>query len=86
MPLNTTTDFEATVYHNKRGIDRSIGYLVGGVIVMLFFLLTVLGLGRVQIMSDQAVSANPVEPEPKSAEISDSTVADPLGHGAVTPP
>lgn len=77
MLLNNTTDPNQTVYAKKNSIDRSIGYLVGGVIVMLFFLLSLMGMGRVQIMSDQAVSTKEVEPEPKSAEISDSTVIEP---------
>ena len=79
MLLNSPTDPEETVYLKKNSIERSIGYLVGGVAVMLFFLLSLLGLGRVQIMSDQTVRVRPVESEPKSAEISDSTVAEPPG-------
>lgn len=77
MLLNNTTDPNQTVYSNKRGVDRSIGYLVGGVVVMLFFLLSLLGIGRVQIMSDQAGSTKEVVPEPKAAEISDSTAIEP---------
>jgi len=78
MLLNNTADPNETVYAKKNGIDRSIGYLVGGVTVMLFFLLSLLGMGRVQRMSDQAVEANRGEPELKSAEIGDSTVAEPM--------
>ena len=74
MLLNNTTDPNQPVYAKKNGIDRSISYLVGGVVVMLFFLLSLMGMGRLQIMSDQAVSQKEAEPEPKSAEISDSTV------------
>ena len=77
MLLNNTTDPNETVYAKKNGIDRSLGYLVGGVAVMLFFLLLLMGMGRVQTMSNQAVSGNRVEPEPKSAEINDSTVIEP---------
>ena len=44
---------------------------------MLFFLLSLLGMGRVQNMSDQAVSTKEVVPEPKAAEISDSTAIEP---------
>lgn len=77
MLLNNTTDPNQTVYTNQRGIDRSLGFLVGGVVVMLFFLLSLLGMGRVQIMSDQTVSPHRDVPEPKSAEIGDSTVTGP---------
>ena len=77
MLLNDPTDPSESAYSGKRGIDRSIGYLVGGVAVMLFFLLSLLGMGRVQTMSDQTVGVRPVEPEPKSAEISDSTAIEP---------
>ncbi len=77
MLLNNTTDPNETVYARKFGIDRSLGYLAGGVAVVLFFLLWLFGMGQVQNMSDQAVGAKPAEPEPKSAEISDSTVAGP---------
>lgn len=77
MLLNNTTDPNETVYAKKNGIDRSLGYLVGGVAVMLFFLLLLLGMGRVQTMSDHSVSTKAAEPEPKSAEINDSTVIEP---------
>jgi uncharacterized membrane protein required for colicin V production len=77
MLLNNTTDPNEIVYAKKSGIDRSLGYLVGGVAVVTFFLLIVLGMGRVQVMSDHAVSTDQAAPEPKSAEISDSTVAEP---------
>lgn len=77
MLLNNTTDSDQTVYFKKRGIDRSIGYLVGGVAVLLFFLLLLLGMGRVQTMSDQAGGMDRVGPPPASAEINDSTVLEP---------
>ena len=79
MLLNNTTDSNDIVIVNtrKNGIDRSLGYLVGGVAVILFFLLSLFGMGRVQNMSDQAVGVKPAGPEPKSAEISDSTVIEP---------
>ncbi|MEK6257221.1 MAG: hypothetical protein AABP62_01260 [Planctomycetota bacterium] len=79
MLLDNTTDPNETVYARKNGIDRSLGYLVGGVAVVLFFLLSLFGMGRVQTMSDQAVGTNRAAPEPTSAEISDSTVAEPPG-------
>ena len=72
MLLNSTSDTEETVYLKKNSIDRSIGYLVGGVVVLLFFLTYLVGLGRVQSMSDQAVGVNRAEPAEKSAEINDS--------------
>ncbi len=77
MPLDTFTDIDETAYPQKRGIDRSLGYLVGGVAVVLIFLMLLSGMGRVQNMSDQTISPNRVVPEPKPAEISDSTVAEP---------
>lgn len=77
MLIDNTTDPNEIVYYKKNGIDRSLGYLVGGVVVVMFFLLFVSGLGRVQIMSDKAVSSDRTAPEPKSAEISESMVAEP---------
>lgn len=77
MLTNNTTDPNQVVYSNKGGIDRSIGYLVAGVVVLLFFLLTLLGIGQVQTMSDHAVGPNRAEPEPITTEINDSTVAEP---------
>lgn len=56
----------------------SIGYLVLGVVVLSFFLMTVLGMRWVQDISDQTASPRPVAPEPRSAEIGDSPVAEPL--------
>lgn len=69
MLLNSTTDPEETVYLKKSGIDRSIGYLVGGVLVLLFFLVYLVGLGRVQTRADLAVESRLPAPEVKSAEI-----------------
>lgn len=77
MPHDTFPDIEETVYLKKRRIDSSLGYLVGGVVVVLFFLLSLFGMGRVQNMSDQTVGANPIVSEPAPAEISDSTVIEP---------
>ena len=77
MLLNNTTDPNEIVCAKRNGIDRSLGYLVGGVAVVMFFLLSLFGMGRVQIMSDHAVGTKLATPEPKSAEISDSTVAEP---------
>ena len=78
MLLNdNTTDPNQTVYAKKSVIDHSLSYLVGGVAVVLFFLLSLFGMGRVQNMSDQTVGTNRVAPEPAPAEISDSTVAEP---------
>jgi hypothetical protein len=74
--LDSTSDPNETVYFKKNSIDRSIGYLIGGVAVLLFFLLSVLGMGRVQSMSDQAVGTDRVVvPDEKSAEISEDTEA-----------
>ncbi len=77
MSFDTTTDSEEPVRFRRRGIDRSIGYLVAGVAVLSFFLLLILGMSRVQDLSDQATSPRQAVPEPKSAEISDSTVTGP---------
>jgi hypothetical protein len=74
MLLNDSTDADVTGNSGQSGIDRSIGYLVGGVAVLLFFLLTVLGMGRVQSISDNTVGTNRNTSEPKSADINDSTV------------
>jgi hypothetical protein len=42
---------------NARRIDRGIGYVVFGLAVILFFGLVVVGMNRLQTVSDQAVGA-----------------------------
>ena len=59
-------------YLKKSGIDRSVGYLIGGVVVLLFFLLTVLGMGRIQHLNRETNTSNRFVPEEKSAEIGDT--------------
>ena len=77
MLLDTLSELDEPVYLKKNSIDRSLGYLVAGVAVMAFFLLSVLGMGRVQNLSDQAVGLKPVAQEPRSADISDSSEVEP---------
>ena len=77
MLLNTSDNSVETVHFQRRGIDRTLGYLVVGVAVLSFFLLSVFGMRQVQDMSDHAVGTKLATPEPKSAEISESIVAEP---------
>lgn len=69
--LDPTTD-EDGIYLRKSSIDRSVGYLIAGVVVLLFFLMVVLGMGRIQHMSDGAAATNRFAPEEKSPEIGDA--------------
>lgn len=75
--LDIPNELDEPVYLKKNSIDRSIGYLVAGVAVMAFFLLSVLGMGRMQSLSDQAVGARPAAEEPREADISDSSESTP---------
>ena len=63
-------------YLKKNNIDRSVGYLIAGVVVLLFFLLTVMGMGRIQHMSDETGNSNRFVPEQKSSEIGDTQARD----------
>ena len=69
--LDAPSELDEPVYLKKNSIDRSISYLLIGVAVMAFFLLSVLGMGRVQSLSDQAVGVKPVAEEPPQSDISD---------------
>ena len=67
--LNPMTESNDTIYLKKSTIDRSVGYLVGGIVALMFFFLTVLGMGRIQTISDETTTSNRFEPEQKSADI-----------------
>jgi hypothetical protein len=71
---NPMNNFDETIYLKKNAIDRSVVYLVGGIVILLFFLLTVMGRGRLQ----QNVSGptNRVGPVPPSSEIGGDSVGD----------
>ena len=69
-PLNDTDD---SIYLKKSAIDGSIAYLAVGIVVVLFFLLTVLGLGRIQKVSDEATSTSRPVAEERSTEIGNTT-------------
>ena len=56
--LNQITNDDDDIYLKKEGIDRSFGYLVLGIVVLLFFLLTIVGMGRIHKMSDVSTSTN----------------------------
>ena len=73
MLLDTLSELDEPVYLKKNSIDSSISYLLIGVAVMAFFLLSVLGMGRVQSLSDQAVVVKPEAAEPPQSDISDSS-------------
>jgi hypothetical protein len=64
------------IYLPKSGMDRSIGYLIAGIVVLLFFLLTVLGMGRIQYLNDETANTDRYPVEEKSAEIGDMDTVD----------
>lgn len=68
--LDPTTD-EDGIYLKKSNIDRSVGYLIAGVVVLLFFLMVILGMGRIEHLSDGAAATNRFTPEEKAPEIGD---------------
>ncbi len=70
--LDPMSNSDDEIYLKKSGIDRSVGYLIAGVVVLLFFLLTVLGMGRIQHRNDETGTAHRYTPEQKSAEIGDT--------------
>lgn len=59
---------------NPQRIDRSVGYVVVVLVVILIFGLLVSGMNRIQTVSDQTVDHSKSDEQPP-AEISDS--ADP---------
>ena len=72
--LDPMAETDDGIYLKKSGIDRSVGYLIAGVIVLTFFLLTVLGMGRIQQRNDETGATNRFVPEEKTAEIGDVEV------------
>lgn len=72
--LDPLADTDDGVYLKKNTIDRSVGYLIAGVVVLMFFLLTVLGMGRIQHLNDETGHSNRYVPEEKAPEIGDTEV------------
>lgn len=71
--LDPIAETDDGLYLKKSGIDKSVGYLIAGVVVLLFFLLTVVGMSRIQNMNDDVnTSQNRYVPQEKSAEIGDT--------------
>ena len=68
--LDQTTD-EDGIYLKKTNIDRSVGYIIAGVVVLLFFLMVIVGMGRIEHLSDGAATSNRFTPEEKVPEIGD---------------
>ena len=71
--LDTPRELDEPIYLKKNSIDHTLGYLLVGVAVMAFFLLSVLGMGHVQSLSDQAIGIKPATAEPAPSDISDSS-------------
>lgn len=67
--MNPMTENDDEIYLKKDGIDRSVGYLVAGIVVLLFFLLTILGMGRIQNLSGTPSTQNRFAPEERASEI-----------------
>lgn len=70
--LDPMAETDDGIYLKKSGIDRSVGYLIAGVVVLVFFLLTVLGMGRIQHLNDEAGNSSRFTPEEKVSEIGGS--------------
>jgi hypothetical protein len=71
--LDNLSDTDEAVYLKKSGIDRGVGYLVGGMVVLGFFLVIVLAMGRIQNLSNEAGNSHHYEMrEEKSSEIGDT--------------
>ena len=56
--LDPLMNDEEEIYLRKEGIDRGIGYLVLGIVVLLFFLLTIVGMGRIHKVTDPNVPSS----------------------------
>lgn len=59
--MNTPSDGANQGYASTGSIEQSVGWLLVGIGVILFFLLTVLGMGKVEQISNEVT--HPVEPE-----------------------
>lgn len=68
--LEPMSEIDEGMFPQKSGMDKSVGYLIAGVVVMLVFLLIVLGMGRIQSLTDD-VNMEPVNfsQEDKAPEI-----------------
>lgn len=67
------SDLEETYFPVKaERVDKSIGYVVIGLVVVLIFSLFVFGLNRIQSASSQSVGTRSPENEPPAADISDT--------------
>lgn len=72
--LDPFAETDDGVYLKKNTIDRSVGYLIVGIVVLMFFLLTVLGMGRIQTLNNEATHTTRNVPEEKAPEIGDTEV------------
>lgn len=67
------SDLETTYFPTKpQRIDKSVGYVVIGLAVVLMFSLFVYGMNRIQTVSDRAVSGPALTNEIPTPEISDT--------------
>lgn len=70
--LDNLSDNDEAVYLKKSGIDRGVGYLMAGIVILGFFLMVILMMGRIQTLSNEAGSLNRYGThEEKSSEIGD---------------
>lgn len=70
--LDHLSETDEAVYLKKSGIDRSIGYLVGGIVVLGFFMMIILAMGRIQTLSNSTEYSHKSLPEEKASEIGDN--------------
>jgi hypothetical protein len=71
--LDQLPETDEAVYLKKSGIDRGVGYLIAGMVVLGFFLVIILAMGRIQTLSNDAGNAHQYgQPEEKSSEIGDT--------------
>jgi hypothetical protein len=70
--LDHLSETDEAIYLKKSGIDRSVGYLIGGMVVLGFFMLIILTMGRIQTLSNNPVNTHRTAPGEKASEIGDN--------------
>ena len=67
--LDTTDDVEDGPYLKKSRVDSSVGFLIGGVVVLIVFLLTMVEMGRIEHMTEEVTNSNRFAPSEAETEI-----------------
>jgi hypothetical protein len=58
MKLDDPDDDQSYYPPPRKGVDKSIGYMLMGMVVVLFFSLFLMGMNRVQNVSSQVVNGH----------------------------